>query len=201
MAVIGFDTSTANTSVALLVDGSIRVSDEVANRPGETLAPAVASLLSGISMDSLTAIGVGLGPGPFTGLRVGIVFAAAMGHALGIPVYGMCSLDAFGLADGVAVSDARRREVYWARYSGGARVEGPHVVKPAELVLGDDAVVGTRLYPELLGAGGPEYPSAIAIAEFAAEQLALGADPTVLTPLYLRRPDADESFASKSVLT
>ena len=83
-----------------------------------------------------SAVVVGCGPGPFTGLRVGMATAAAYGHALGIPVHGVCSLDAIGIdaaGDLLVVTDARRREVYWARYRDGVRVEGPAVDAPADV--------------------------------------------------------------------
>ena len=215
---LGFDTSTACVSVALVgADGVLAsFAEVVGNRQGEFLAPAVAQVFAdaGVSVSELGAIGVGLGPGPFTGLRVGIVFAAAMGDALEVPVHGICSLDALaavhaGDGDFVAMSDARRKEVYWARYDlTGARVIGPEVAKPAALT---DELGGIRL----VGAGAALYPAAFAQSEIVSERpypdaatiatharsLALaGAAIEVLTPLYLRRPDADESFVAKTVL-
>lgn len=104
----------------------------------EQLTPnAVAALAdAGVGVDDLDAVVVGCGPGPFTGLRVGMATAAAYGHALGLPVYGVCSLDAIGIMAGgrlLVVTDARRREVYWARYRDGVRVEGPAVAAPADV--------------------------------------------------------------------
>lgn len=221
MLAIGFDTSTPNVGVALVDDaiGLIARSDEVsANRPGEQLAPAVAVLLAGASRkpSDLEVIGVGLGPGPFTGLRVGIVFAAAMGHALEIPVHGSCSLDALaarhragGAEDVVAMTDARRREVYWARYTAnGVRVDGPHVDKPAAVASvlreGDRLVgAGALQYADLLPSGpvaAAAYPDAEWLAREALRLATAGEKPSALTPLYLRRPDAAETFTAKSVL-
>ena len=106
---------------------------------GELLAPADrgrSSTKPGVRPADLAAIVAGLGPGPFTGLRVGLVTAASMGQALGIPTYGVCSLDALGRAAGpgrvLVATDARRREVYWATYLDGVRVTGPDVAKPAD---------------------------------------------------------------------
>jgi len=91
----------------------------------EQLTPNVLAALgdAGLSVGDLGAVVVGCGPGPFTGLRVGMATAAAYGHALGIPVHGVCSLDAIGIesagtvSEVLVVTDARRREVYWALYA------------------------------------------------------------------------------------
>jgi tRNA threonylcarbamoyl adenosine modification protein YeaZ len=107
----------------------------------ERLTPNAVSALAdaGLTVAELDAVVVGCGPGPFTGLRVGMATAAAYGHALAIPVYGVCSLDAIGIetaataGEVLVVTDARRREVYWARYRGGVRVDGPAVSAPADL--------------------------------------------------------------------
>lgn len=98
----------------------------------ERLTPNVLAALAdaALTMADLDAVVVGCGPGPFTGLRAGMASAAAYGHALGIPVYGVCSLDAIGgqtIGDTLVVTDARRREVYWARYCDGIRTVGPAV--------------------------------------------------------------------------
>jgi tRNA A37 threonylcarbamoyladenosine modification protein TsaB len=124
-----------------------------------------------------------------------------MADALAIPAYGICSLDALGSGERVAMTDARRREVYWARYDGAdQRVDGPHVDKPADLVerlrgvpvVGDGAHRYADLLADLDVHDAPRYPSAVRIA-----QLARTAGP--LTPLYLRRPDAVEPGAAKRV--
>ena len=222
MLAIGFDTSTPNVGVAVVDDASglLARSDEVsANRPGEQLAPAVAALLAqaGARPADLDTVGVGLGPGPFTGLRVGIVFAAVLGHALEIPVFGCCSLDALahphlagGSGDVVAITDARRREVHWARYSAeGARTDGPHVDLPAVLAASlrpEDRLVGAGAvqHQDLMpteAAGPPLFPDAEWIAALALRRHSAGEQPEPLTPLYLRRPDAAETFTAKSVLT
>ena len=104
----------------------------------EQLTPNVLAALAdaGLTVGDLGAVVVGCGPGPFTGLRVGMATAAAYGHALGIPVHGVCSLDAIGIGtagDALVVTDARRREVYWARYRDGVRVAGPAVNAPADV--------------------------------------------------------------------
>ncbi|AEV71226.1 universal bacterial protein YeaZ [Mycolicibacterium rhodesiae NBB3] len=147
----------------------------------EQLTPnAVGALADAeVRVEALEAIVVGCGPGPFTGLRVGMATAAAYGHALGLPVYGVCSLDAIGVGtagDILVVTDARRREVYWARYRDGVRVEGPAVAAPADVPGASEALARPPLYPT---PGGLVR----AVADWTAP-------PAPLVPLYLRRPDA-----------
>ena len=183
---------------------------------GELLTPQVQQVLAeaDVPLSGLDAIVCGAGPGPFTGLRVGMVTAAAFGDALGIPVHPVCSLD--GIATDVAgtepfavVTDARRREVYWAGYDPtGERLDGPGVAAPAEILdrltqLGVRALAGegaTR-YADVLGLPvvEPAYPSSRGLVTAAANALRTGAAPAPLTPLYLRRPDAVETVARKQV--
>jgi tRNA threonylcarbamoyl adenosine modification protein YeaZ len=154
---------------------------------------------AGIAMAQLTAVVVGCGPGPFTGLRVGMATAAAYGHALGVPVYGVCSLDAIGIdtdGDVLVVTDARRREVYWARYRDGVRVAGPEVCAPGDVPAGASAVAGSPDHVALfdLPRLTPTYPSASGLVR----AVDWTADPGALVPLYLRRPDA-KSLAERGV--
>jgi tRNA threonylcarbamoyl adenosine modification protein YeaZ len=195
--VLGLDTSTPAVSVALVRRGGEVLAESVvvdARRHGELLAQGVRDVLgaAGVRRADLDAVAVGLGPGPFTGLRVGVVTAATLADALGIPSYGICSLDGLGAGARIAVTDARRREVYWARYDeSGTRVEGPAVGAPAALseqwhgipVVGDGAQVHAAAFAGLDVRAEPRYPSAARIAE-------LARDPAPLVPLYLRRPDA-----------
>ncbi len=140
-----------------------------------------------------------MGPGPFTGLRVGVVTARVFGRTLGIPVHGVCTLDALARAaagragqDFLAVTDARRKELYWARYSAaGERLDGPAVNRPDDLPPGLPlAGQAVSLYPALGQSIWPEHPSAAVLATLAAERLAAGQDFLPPEPLYLRRPDA-----------
>jgi tRNA threonylcarbamoyl adenosine modification protein YeaZ len=196
---LAFDTSTPAVTVAL--DGGPSHTVVAANRHGEMLAPGIEHVLraAGLRPRDLTGVVVGLGPGPFTGLRVGIVTAKALAAALGIPAYGVCSLDALA-APGIAVAtDARRREVYWAAY--GDERDGPHVGKPydvAERLRANGfttiAGAGARLYPEAFDGftvTDDEYPDA--------RRLLAARRTDDLTPLYLRRPDATPPGPRKKV--
>jgi len=178
---------------------------------GERLAPQIRLVLddAGVRVGELAAIVAGVGPGPFTGLRVGLATAAAMGQALGIPTYGICSLDALGRAAGpgrvLVATDARRREVYVATYVDGVRISGPEVAKPAEVPVEADRAVGEGAvkYSEIFGIpidDRLQYPSGEALIALAAEQVRGGAPGDPLTPLYLRRPDAVEPGVRKAVL-
>jgi tRNA threonylcarbamoyl adenosine modification protein YeaZ len=217
---LAFDTSSAAVTVALATPaGEIVASSTTVDalRHGELLAPAIDDALrtAGVSPRDLTRIAVGVGPGPFTGLRVGLVTARTMGEVLGIEVAGVCSLDILArqssLSLPVAVAtDARRKEIYWALYDGPAadgsrrRLEGPAVDKPAEVahVLSGLPVIGRGavLYGDLLGvadADVTEYPSAEVLAEGVATRTL---EIVVPDPLYLRRPDVTMSGGPKSVL-
>ncbi|MDT7573067.1 MAG: tRNA threonylcarbamoyladenosine biosynthesis protein TsaB [Actinomycetota bacterium] len=211
MLILGLDTSTPAVSVALVdLDGGAGAESVVvdARRHGELLADGIQAVLreAGVDRRDLGAVAVGLGPGPFTGLRVGVVTAATLSDALGIPAYGTCSLDGLGTGERVAITDARRREVYWARYdASGTRVDGPHVSKPGDLVeeLREVAIVGdgAQLYGEVFAdldvRPEPRYPSAAAIVSVVASRI--GTTPQALLPLYLRRPDAEQPGPPKKV--
>lgn len=147
----------------------------------ESLTPNVVAALADthLDMEDLDAVVVGCGPGPFTGLRVGMATAAAYGHALGLPVHGVCSLDAIGnQTDGevLVITDARRREVYWARYRDGVRLDGPSVNAPADI---PPAAAEHRI--EFA------HPSPVGLVSAVGDW---DRDPEPLIPLYLRRPDA-----------
>jgi tRNA threonylcarbamoyladenosine biosynthesis protein TsaB len=213
--VVGFDTATPAVSVAVH-DGERVVSEAFAadgRRHGELLAPMIAKVLAdaGASRADLTAIAVGVGPGPYTGLRVGVVTARVLGAVLGIPVHGVCTLDVIAAAgprgqEFLVATDARRKEVYWARYDAdGARLEGPSVGS-AESIPGAAglAVAGTggQLYPEAFGeVVTPIYPDARTLcALVAGSRDGKAAVPLLAAePLYLRRPDAREPGPPKRV--
>jgi len=199
---LAFDTATPQVGVALH-DGEEVIAELLSTRAmkhGEQLAPLIARVLveAGAVRQDLTAIAVGAGPGPFTGLRVGLVTARTLGFALDIPVYAACSLDVIAaecLSLGVpgpftVATDARRKEVYLATYDeDGSRLTGPEVVRPADAAT-DQPVAGegALLYPDSFpNPFGPTRPSAGWLARGVTEELIELLDPE---PLYLRRPDA-----------
>jgi tRNA threonylcarbamoyl adenosine modification protein YeaZ len=211
---LALDTATPAVTVALH-DGSAVVADVCAvdpRRHGELLAVLIDQVLhkAGAGRGDLTAVAVGIGPGPYTGLRAGLVTARVLGSALDIPADGICSLDVIAAqaaanaegAEFLVATDARRREVYWARYApDGVRADGPHVSRPADLAAGlPIAGEGAVLYPELASrAIAPRYPAATQLASLAAGRLASGLPPSPVEPLYLRRPDAREPGRPKRV--
>jgi tRNA threonylcarbamoyladenosine biosynthesis protein TsaB len=229
---LAFDTATPAITVAVHDGSQVLASASVidAHRHAELLTPAIAEVLirAGVSKADLTTVCAGVGPGPYTGLRVGLVTARVLASTLGIPGYGVCTLDIIAAAAGqdgdfLVATDARRREVYWARYSGSDRVDGPAVGKPLDVPGREDfpvAGAGSVLYPDAFPFQiFPEYPDAGVLAGLVAARLerapvyhrgpsrGLGDTPVpfeagllALEPLYLRRPDAREPGARKSVL-
>jgi len=213
---LGIDTSTPMVSVAVVAAGATVARRDlvVNNAHGEVLAGLVAEVLDevGASGEDLAVVGVGLGPGPFTGLRVGIVTAAALSDALGIPAYGVCSLDVVQEPDGepfAVVTDARRRQVYWAVYDGtGQRTDGPEISTPVELaehlrgrvqrVTGPVGADHAEAFADFV-VTEQRWPDAATIARIAVAQSAADEPPTPLTPMYLRRPDAREPGPPKRV--
>ncbi len=166
---LAIDTSTSKTIVGVIDDGTVLFEEahEGATDHGRALSELVAKALK-VSKPPHQVI-VGMGPGPFTGLRVGIAFAQTFALARDIPVVGVCSLDAIKIDQSqytVAV-DARRKEIYWASYKDGVRVDGPHVSKPAEV---SDFIIDV-------------FPDMGKLVELSKTQ-------KVTEPMYLRRPDA-----------
>jgi tRNA threonylcarbamoyladenosine biosynthesis protein TsaB len=208
---LALDTSTPLVSVALLDDGSL-VANATSDRPmqhGELLAPMITDALesAGAIRQDVTAVAVGVGPGPFTGLRVGLVTARMLGVALGVPVYGASSLDvlaARAVDEGVAepflaTLDARRKELFWASYDAdGTRLDGPNVERP-DTMPSDLLVVGAgpTVFPDAFArTAGPVGPDAGTLALAVAEERVELVDPE---PVYLRRPDAVEPGPRKLV--
>jgi tRNA threonylcarbamoyl adenosine modification protein YeaZ len=222
--VVVVDTSTPAVTAALArVDetGTEVLAQRVtvdARAHGELLAPQLQAVLAsaGVSVRELGAIVAGVGPGPFTGLRVGLVTAAVIGQTRAIPTYGVCSLDAIGARTAqtrgrvLVATDARRKEIYWAVYEDGKPVTPPAVGRPQdvaeELVDEHKAVAaageGAERYAEQLGLpvlAGLDFPQPAALAALAADRILARAPGETLRPLYLRRPDAVEPGAPKQV--
>lgn len=205
--VLALDTSTV-VNVGLARDdrvlGTATVADQMAHV--EQLMPLVSECLdaAGVAPGDLDQLIVGVGPGPFTGLRVGVATAQALSYVLGLELRGVCSLDVLaaqfaGVRPGefVVATDARRREVYWAAYtSAGVRLGDPRVSRPSDV---------------------PRLPTIGPAADLHADQLEVvpgprSLDPGVLAtrgstlpeagnePMYLRHPDAREMTRPKSVL-
>ncbi|MDN6431130.1 tRNA (adenosine(37)-N6)-threonylcarbamoyltransferase complex dimerization subunit type 1 TsaB [Corynebacterium flavescens] len=206
MSVLAIDTATTDLVTGLVDPASGLIAERIlkdTRAHNEMLIPTITELLeaAGMAFADIDAVVVGCGPGPFTGLRVGMATASAVGDALGVPVHGVCTHDAIGYATTgkvLVATDARRKEVYWAAYEEGKRIDGPEVCKPAIL----DTVAGTDVdaviipanlaaqLPESLRAlpthsAGPLPANLVVVAD-------LQAQPAPLVPLYLRRPDAKE---------
>ena len=166
---LAIDTSTSKTIVGVIEDGAVLFEEahEGATDHGRALSELVAKALK-VSKPPHQVV-VGMGPGPFTGLRVGIAFAQTFALARGISVIGVCSLDAIKVDQSqytVAI-DARRKEIYWASYKDGVRVDGPTVSKPAEV---ENFIIDI-------------YPDMGRLVEISKSQ-------NIAEPMYLRRPDA-----------
>ena len=176
--VLAIDTSTSQTSVALVENGKVLFNeshlDPLAH--GEVLPKLVAQALELTSKIDLVA--VGMGPGPFTGLRVGITFAQSYALGAGINWVGVGSLDAMAAnireEDFIVSTDARRKERYWARYKNGVQFTAPAVSKASELEK-----LGVQIFQE-----GDYFPDPVAIAN-----LGLSSS-SVTEPIYIRNPDA-----------
>ena len=166
---LAIDTATSRTIVAIVDEGKILFENfhEGATDHGKAISELVVQALKVCPVPNQVV--VGMGPGPFTGLRVGITFAQSFALARQIPVIGVCSLDAIVVDKNeytVAI-DARRKEIYWASYKDGQRVSGPAVDKPADV---DGFILDV-------------YPDMAKLVELSKSQ-------NISEPMYLRRPDA-----------
>lgn len=205
---LAIDTS-AGTSVAVVDPATGRAvaerSTDDSRRHAEVVGPFLAEVLAeaGITGADVTGVVAGMGPGPFTGLRVGIAAARTFAAARGVPVLPLVSHDAVAAdqaADGpfVVLTDARRREVYWSAYDQtGTRVAGPGLAKPADL---DDAIRAAR--PDAVGWDRVTVATIPAwrLGALAADRLASGASFADDTALYLRDPDVTMPGAPKRVV-
>ncbi len=167
---LAIDTSTSRTSVGIVQDGTLIWSGfrDGATAHGPALPALVQDAIQGRAIDEVV---VGMGPGPFTGLRIGIAFARSFAFARGIHLRGVCSLDSIAAQvdekDFIVTVDARRKEVYWARYIQGHRIGEPAVNFPND-------VKGASIHSDL-------YPDLVALVQLTNE---------ISEPIYLRHPDA-----------
>lgn len=226
MYILGMDTATPQVGVAIgdSADGGGVLAEVLLagdRRHAEQLAPAIRHVCdeSGVRLDQLAAIAVGIGPGLFTGLRVGVTTAKVMAQALQIPVVAVSSLDLIAMplrhahALVVPVIDARRREVFSARYRvvpGGVQRDGDYTVGPveeliADLLAGNEHVLlaadGVTRYREQFAGldrsevAGPEFeaPSVTALVQLAAGRVEREeyVQPWDVHPMYLRESDAE----------
>ncbi|MDO4928827.1 MAG: tRNA (adenosine(37)-N6)-threonylcarbamoyltransferase complex dimerization subunit type 1 TsaB [Corynebacterium sp.] len=188
------------TSGVLAPDTASTIAQEIlvqCKHHNETLIPTVQALLreAGVTMSEIGAIIVGTGPGPFTGLRVGMATAAALGHALGLPVYGVPTHEAMGLQlpqPALVITDARRREIYYT-VTGDVTTTGADVIAPADLPVPSGVAAYTAPeqfeLPQL--AEIPRVPVDFRASDWV-HLVDFAKDPAPLVPLYLRRPDAKE---------
>jgi tRNA threonylcarbamoyl adenosine modification protein YeaZ len=170
------DTATSRTIVGVVNNG-ITVFEEFhegATDHGKAISELVAKALKATVIPDQVVIG--MGPGPFTGLRVGITFAQSFALARSIPWIGVCSLDAIridsttndlGTDEYTVAIDARRKQIYWASYKAGVRIKGPSVDKPEDI----EQFI-TNVFPDIR------------------KLVEIGSTQNVREPFYLRSPDA-----------
>ena len=205
MNVLAIDTSVGVSVAILRSNGELTQSQAVDHgMQGELTAELISQVVadSGLGISEITDVVVGVGPGPFTGLRVGLVTAAVFAHARNIPIHGICSLDAIAFDYAkpcVVLTDARRKELYWARYED-KRIGEPQVSKPEDLLaqFPDSEFVGpgAQLYPDFISGKVSELKAG-SLAKLFATGTAQLVD---VSPMYLRKPDAVEPTTRKSVL-
>ncbi|MEY4410267.1 MAG: tRNA ((37)-N6)-threonylcarbamoyltransferase complex dimerization subunit type 1 TsaB [Actinomycetota bacterium] len=189
---LAIDTS-AGTSTALF-DGQTLLSAIEYDDPfghAENIGNAIAEVLhrANQTAKAVTAVAIGRGPAPYTGLRVGMAAGTSFATALGLPMYSVMNLDAVALSLGeakiVVSSDAKRRELFVAAYELGERVFGPAVLKPEELEqFADFESVDGKCNAELIG-------------RYAIWALERGIDLSDSSALYLRSPDVAPSAGKR----
>ena len=212
MRVLAIDTATTALVTGVVDTESGQITQRVladTRAHNERLVPTILEVMSeaGLELGTLDAIVAGMGPGPFTGLRVGMATAQALADALSIPLHGVCTHDAIAHAAlaaadaaeeknaALVATDARRKEIYWATYRAGQRIAGPDVSKPGELAVQDIAQV---IIPEKLADQLPEELATLPRSEgaptaeglVAVARLDANPEPEPFVPMYLRRPDA-----------
>jgi tRNA threonylcarbamoyl adenosine modification protein YeaZ len=193
--ILAIDTS-AGTSVALVGEGIVAEAATADTRShAEHIGVFIDRVLTdaGLTPSDVTAVVAGIGPGPFTGLRVGIAAAIAFAIGRGIPLYGIPSHDAVavGRETCTVVTDVRRRELAWTTYRDGVAIDGPRLTSEATLATDVDL----DIFPEVRA----DVISAALLATAAQVRIDRGDDLSSLRPLYLRAPDATPNTGSKRV--
>ncbi len=222
---LAIDTATRTLSVALVEDQNVltEISEVAAQAHAERLPLLLDQLLkqNGKQRTDIELVAVGVGPGAYTGLRVGLMFATAFARALKIQLVGICSHDVIAPSNytGLVVTDARRKEVYLSHYETGNRLSSPIVIKPDQIVQGDLAIIGdgVEVFGDIFTTGklvqisagrlgllvnaaiaagvqvAQIVPNVSPAAGDGANALPVGASLLLSPlPLYLRRPDAAE---------
>jgi tRNA threonylcarbamoyl adenosine modification protein YeaZ len=225
MVTLALDTATLTLSVALVSDQIVlaEVSEVAAQSQAERLPILLEQLLNqaGKHRSEINLVAVGVGPGAYTGLRVGIMFATAFARATNAELVGICTHDAIApdQYSGFVVTDARRKEVYVSRYTNGKRIASPTVSKPNQIATTNSSVIGdgVGVFSEIFPTGKNVSISAGRIGQLVNAAIAVGEKPTEVVPklsaatengaaalpaeiglllqpypLYLRRPDATE---------
>lgn len=229
--ILGIETAVEHVGVAVGDHKGIRAQATVASdrRHAESLAPMISFVMSqaGVAMADLSAVAVDVGPGLFTGMRVGIATAKSIAWALEVPVASVCSLDALAaVARGsdvpvAAALDARRGEVYWALYRAGAdgnapvRITEPVVSAPEDLAihLADRAEEVVCLGSGFVRHAGffeaspwirssavaDPHPSATEVTRLGSVLLMHDevVDAASVEPMYLRAPDAEINWQTR----
>jgi tRNA threonylcarbamoyl adenosine modification protein YeaZ len=225
MLTLALDTATRTLSVALVNDQMVlaEASEIAAQSHAERLPILLEQLLNktGKHRSEITLVAVGVGPGAYTGLRVGLMFATTFARAINAELVGICTHDAIAPAhySGLVITDARRKEVYLSRYANGNRISSPIVSKPDRIELTDASVIGdgVAVFPEIFPTGKNIAISAGRLGQLVNAAIALGEKPAAVVPklsasaengadalpagiglllppfpLYLRRPDVAE---------
>ena len=222
MIVLAIETATAQVGVAFVdADGPITTFTATRDRRhAETLVPAIRQLAdtTGVALDSIDGISVDVGPGLFTGLRVGLATASTLGFALDVPVVGVSSLDVLARSASAAMRasgrgctalvDARRGELFVRSYGLDGPIDEAAVLAPeavAERLVAGDLVVGDGAVRhgdvvESVGAHvvGDVWPSPVHLGAFGLDALAGPGPFPEPAPMYLRRPDAVANWTSVS---
>ena len=200
--ILGFDTSAAHCAAALLSGGRVISSrvEAMAKGQAERLMPLLEEMLAevGIGWRDLSAIGVGIGPGNFTGIRISVATARGLALPLGVPAFGVSRFETsvFGVNGTACVAlDARHGKIYAQDFADGRPTSDPHLIELAEAPPTGGSLIGDGAALLAAATGGTvaeasATPIAEAIVRITAARLAAGETPHRPAPLYLRAADA-----------